>query len=138
MCLHDRTLSSDDVEMHLATTHLAHFLLTNLISVFLKASPSGGRVVNVWSSAHAISPLHFSDTDFLAEGDIAAEDQPEREACEHFDIPWALGYDAQSRTAVILHALALAQTFMGSGLTALSVNLGGMVFLLVSLRRRDC
>jgi NAD(P)-dependent dehydrogenase (short-subunit alcohol dehydrogenase family) len=136
MCLPEWTLNEEGVEMHLATNYLGHFLLTNLLRSMLEASPAGGRVVNVSSSAHIISPFRFSDPNFhcstsamgLQAIQVAIEDQPDREACQNFDIPWTIEYEplvayAQSKTAVSLHAVALAQ----DGLVAFSVDPGGIV-----------
>ncbi|XP_042507553.1 short-chain dehydrogenase TIC 32, chloroplastic-like isoform X2 [Macadamia integrifolia] len=50
------TLSKDNIELHFATNHLGHFLLTNLLLETMKStaceSKNEGRIVNVASEAH--------------------------------------------------------------------------------------
>jgi len=56
-----RRLSPDGWEMHLATCHLAHFLLTNLLLDLLRQS-APARIVFISSDAHKAGPgLDFDD-----------------------------------------------------------------------------
>jgi NAD(P)-dependent dehydrogenase (short-subunit alcohol dehydrogenase family) len=56
-----RRLSQDGFEMHLATCHLAHFLLTLLLLDLLKAS-APARIIMISSEAHKSGPgLDFAD-----------------------------------------------------------------------------
>ncbi|MBL8199532.1 MAG: SDR family NAD(P)-dependent oxidoreductase [Chromatiales bacterium] len=56
-----RRLSVDGWEMHLATCHLAHFLLTHLLLDLLKRS-APARIVSISSDAHKAGPgLDFDD-----------------------------------------------------------------------------
>ncbi|MEO8443968.1 MAG: SDR family NAD(P)-dependent oxidoreductase [Gammaproteobacteria bacterium] len=56
-----RRLSVDGWEMHLATCHLAHFLLTHLLLDLLKQS-APARIVSISSDAHKAGPgLDFDD-----------------------------------------------------------------------------
>lgn len=56
-----RRLSVDGYEMHLATCHLSHFLLTSLLMPLLKAAPAA-RIVIISSDAHKAGPgLDFDD-----------------------------------------------------------------------------
>ena len=56
-----RRLSVDGYEMHLATCHLAHFILSNLLLPLLRASDAG-RIVCISSDAHKAGPgLDFED-----------------------------------------------------------------------------
>jgi NAD(P)-dependent dehydrogenase (short-subunit alcohol dehydrogenase family) len=56
-----RRLSVDGWEMHLATCHLAHFLLTHLLLDLLTRS-APARIVNISSDAHKAGPgLDFDD-----------------------------------------------------------------------------
>lgn len=54
------TLSADGIEMHFATNHIGHFLLTNLLMPKILAS-AAPRIVNVSSVASFVSPVRFSD-----------------------------------------------------------------------------
>ncbi|MDC3332657.1 hypothetical protein OAV62_00280, partial [bacterium] len=56
-----RRLSVDGHEMHLATNHLAHFLLTGLLLDLLKSS-APSRIVCISSDAHKAGPgIDFND-----------------------------------------------------------------------------
>ena len=56
-----RRLSSDGFEMHLATCHLSHFMLSNLLLGPLQAS-GAGRIVCITSAAYKAGPgLDFDD-----------------------------------------------------------------------------
>jgi len=56
-----RRLSEDGWEMHLATCHLGHFLLTHLLLDLLERS-APSRVINISSEAHKAGPgLDFDD-----------------------------------------------------------------------------
>ncbi len=56
-----RRISQDGFEMHVATCHLAHFLLTHLLLDLLKKS-APARIILISSEAHKAGPgLDFSD-----------------------------------------------------------------------------
>jgi len=55
-----RQVNSDGHEMTLASNHLGHFLLTNLLKDVLSAS-APARVINVSSSAHRGARINFED-----------------------------------------------------------------------------
>ena len=94
------TLSTDGIESQLASNHIGHFLLTNLL---LSTLPTTPHIVNVSSDGHLISPFHFSSPNFHS--GTAYDD-------------WS-AY-GQSKTANILFSVALAQR----GLHAISVHPG--------------
>jgi retinol dehydrogenase-12 len=61
-----RRESEDGYEMHLATCHLAHFILSNALLPLLEAS-GAGRIVCISSDAHKAGPgLNFDDINNLA------------------------------------------------------------------------
>lgn len=69
MNIPERQLSPEGIEMHLATNHVGHFLLTNLILPKLiaaaKGAPKGSiRIINVSSLATYLSALRASDMNF--------------------------------------------------------------------------
>jgi len=104
------TLSADDFELQLATNHLSHFLLTNLL--LPKLLPSGPntytRIINVSSWGHAFSPFRTQDPNFTS-GDY---------------LPWtAYG---QAKTANILFSVGLNQRFKGRGLRAFALHPGSI------------
>lgn len=130
MCIPHRTVTGDGTEMHLAVNYVGPFLLTRLIGKQLAAADPG-RVVNVSSSSHTVSPFRFSDAQFdTPPATLPLREQPIPEACRHFGIPCTAGYAplvayGQSKTAGILHAKAIAGGAMGSRILAYSVNPGG-------------
>ena len=53
--------SPQGVELTLASNHLGHFLLTNLLVPKLKAAGHNSRVVNLSSSGHRVGRFRFDD-----------------------------------------------------------------------------
>ncbi|PKS08009.1 hypothetical protein jhhlp_006621 [Lomentospora prolificans] len=69
MCVPERTLSEDGIELHFATNHIGHWLLTCLLMPkLIKASqdsPKGAtRIVNVTSASSWVSTMRWSDINF--------------------------------------------------------------------------
>lgn len=95
-------------ESQFATNHLGHFQLTARLWPALMKS-GDARVVNVSSWGHRFSPMHFEDPNF------------EQRAYD----PW-LGY-GQSKTANILHAVALDTLGKDIGIRAFAVHPGTIV-----------
>ncbi|KAH7243645.1 uncharacterized protein BKA55DRAFT_575223 [Fusarium redolens] len=85
MAVQERTLSKDDIEMHLATNHIGHWLLSCLIiPKLIKASegkPKGSvRIVNVSSASPMVSNMRWSDMNFDKKNkDLPQEEQPNYE-----------------------------------------------------------
>lgn len=103
--LSGRQLSPDGYELTLATNHLGHFLLTNLLLDRLKAS-APSRVVNVSSTAHrGARSMGFDDL------------QSERSYS-------AMGAYNRSKLANILFTRELARRLEGSGVSAFAVHPG--------------
>jgi NAD(P)-dependent dehydrogenase (short-subunit alcohol dehydrogenase family) len=95
-------------ESQFATNHLGHFQLTaRLWPALLKAG--NARVVNVSSWGHRFSPMHVDDPNF--------EHRPYE--------PWS-AY-GQSKTANILHAVALDARGKDKGIRAFAVHPGTIV-----------
>ena len=57
-------LTADSVEMHLATNHIGHFLLTLLLLPLLYNAGEDTRIVNVSSGAHTGQEINFDDLTF--------------------------------------------------------------------------
>lgn len=99
-----RTESKDGFEMHLATNHLGHFLLTNLLLDTLKASmPS--RIINVSSEAHRYGRIYRNDLNM---------EKSYNQYYAYF----------QSKLANILFTRALANRLLATGVTANSLHPG--------------
>ncbi|KFY14027.1 hypothetical protein V491_06174 [Pseudogymnoascus sp. VKM F-3775] len=69
MSVPERTLTEDGIEMHLATNHIGHFLLTNLVMPKLIAAAQRGprgatRVINVSSLSPTFATMRWSDVNF--------------------------------------------------------------------------
>ena len=104
MALPTRQVTTQGWELQLATNFLGHFQLAVGLHGGLRAA--GGRVVTVSSGAHRRSGVDFDDPQF--------ERRP-------YD-PW-VAY-AQSKTADVLLAVAIARRWAGDGVTANSLAPG--------------
>lgn len=135
-----RVLTQAGLELHFATNHLGHFLFANLIMRKLLASAERGakaRVVNVASNAHLASPIRYHDVNLeRAATELPEEERPILQWLKIFGVVGAEAdgfegaYDpfvayAQSKTANVLFAVALAERMKEKGVVALSLNPGG-------------
>ncbi len=93
-------------EAQLATNHLGHFALTNLL--WPAVATSGGRVVALSSTGHKLSPFRFEDPQFTTGYD-----------------KW-LAY-GQAKTANSLFAVHLDALAQATGVRALAVHPGGIM-----------
>ena len=124
----EHQLSIDGFELHLATNYLGAFLFTT--SIMDKLASSGtGRIVNVGSNGYALSPFRFGDYNFEGKP-LPKNEEPPKELCEQFGVPWSLGYNpaiayGQSKTATMLFTVQLAKLYKKQGITALCVHPGG-------------
>lgn len=101
------TLTKDGVELHFASNHVGHFLLTNLLVPALKAgAPS--RIVCLTSAGHRMDGFDLDDLNF-----------------RNRDYIYYLAY-AQSKRANVLHAVALAQRLKPFGIAANAVHPGAI------------
>lgn len=82
MGIQERTITKDGIEMHLATNHIGHWLLSCLIMPKLieaaKHNPKGAtRIVNVSAASPMVSGMRWSDMNFVKKNkDLPAEEQP--------------------------------------------------------------
>jgi NAD(P)-dependent dehydrogenase (short-subunit alcohol dehydrogenase family) len=102
--------TEDGFETQFGINYLGHFLLTELLLDTLKAS-APSRIVGVSSVAHAGMRGIYGEIDF----DDLNFDRREYDP--------AVAY-AQSKLAVVLHALDLARRLEGTGVSAFSVHPG--------------
>ncbi|KFY12712.1 hypothetical protein V492_03705, partial [Pseudogymnoascus sp. VKM F-4246] len=138
MFVPERTLSEEGIEMHFATNHIGHFLLTCLLMPKLiaaaKANPRGAtRVVNVSSLSPTVSKMRWSDINF----DVPNKNLPEVEQ-PNYDVlrMWAtespeeksyVPVDAysQSKVANVLFGIGLtARVFEKHGILSLGLHPG--------------
>jgi NAD(P)-dependent dehydrogenase (short-subunit alcohol dehydrogenase family) len=96
-------------EGQFATNHLGHYVLTNLLWPALTREGGGGRVIELTSAAHRISPIRFDDLQF------------ERDPYDKWQ---AYG---QSKTANSLFALQLDALGQDQGVRAFAVHPGGIM-----------
>ena len=102
----ERALSQDGFEMQLAVTHLAHFVLSNLLLPALRRAPAYSRVVTVSSGAHGGPAFDFDDPNF-----------------ERRRYRAAVAYQ-QSKLANILFTRAFARRTAGTGVQPLALHPG--------------
>uniref|UniRef100_A0A0D2XYN1 Double substrate-specificity short chain dehydrogenase/reductase 2 n=1 Tax=Fusarium oxysporum (strain Fo5176) TaxID=660025 RepID=A0A0D2XYN1_FUSOF len=101
MAVQERTLSKDGIEMHLATNHIGHWLLSCLLMPkLIKASevkPKGSvRIVNVTSASPMVSNMRWNDMNFDKKNkDLPQEEQPNYQ----FFKLW--GYENSEETAYV-------------------------------------
>lgn len=83
MYVPERTLSRDGIEIHFATNHIGHFLLTSLlmpkIIAAAKSNPVKGatRIVNVSAAAVTLANIRWSDLNFEKKNkDLPEDEQP--------------------------------------------------------------
>lgn len=102
------TRTADAIEMQFASNHLGHFLLTNGLRPALEAA-APSRIVAVSSAGHRISPVLFDDPGF------------ERTAYDKW-----IAY-GQSKTANVLHAVALDARLQERGVRAFAIHPGAIM-----------
>ncbi|EEH05252.1 oxidoreductase [Histoplasma capsulatum G186AR] len=134
MALPERELSENGFEMHLATNHIGHFLLTNLLMDKIRRAaaqrPGYTRIVSVTSLGYQFSPFRSQDYNF--DGHPVAADEVGVE-------PWLQGYGyssepyksydsmiayGQSKTANLLFTTYLAKHLASEGITSLTLHPG--------------
>lgn len=80
MLIPGRTLSQDGIELHFATNHVGHFLLTNLlapkiIAAARSAERGATRIINVTSLACIVSGIRFSDHNWTSSSSTLPENE---------------------------------------------------------------
>jgi NAD(P)-dependent dehydrogenase (short-subunit alcohol dehydrogenase family) len=107
MAIPERTLTAYGAELHFATNHIGHFLLTTGLHDALRAS-GDARVVSLSSSAHLYCPVLFDDPTFAF-------------------VPYTpfLGY-GQSKTANVLFAVEASRRWQRDGIIVNAVMPGGI------------
>ncbi|KAF4336521.1 double substrate-specificity short chain dehydrogenase reductase 2 [Fusarium beomiforme] len=101
MAVQERTLSKDGIELHLATNHIGHWLLSCLIMPTLIKAASGKpkgsvRIVNVTSKSPTVSSMRWSDMNFNKKNkDLPQEEQP------NYELFKLWGYKNSEETAYV-------------------------------------
>lgn len=139
MCIPERTLSEDGIELHYATNYIGHFLFVNLIMDKILAAASrkpqgqdrgGHRIINISGAGYALTPLRFSDYNFDGHP-LPKEEQPDEALAAMFgmqlrdDTPYIplLAY-GHSNTASMLFSVQQAEKLREKGVSAFSVAPG--------------
>ncbi|KAB8227301.1 NAD(P)-binding protein [Aspergillus alliaceus] len=126
MGIQERTLSQDGIELHCATNHLGHWLLTCLIMPKLikaaESNPTGAtRVVNVSSASVQASGMRWSDMNFERRNkDLPAEEEPNYESLY---VPLD-GYNRSKGANVLFGIAANKRLFDKHGMLTLSLHPG--------------
>jgi len=100
-------LTKDGLELHFASNHVGHFLLTNLLVPALKAA-APSRIVILTSAGHRMDGLDLTDLNF-----------------RNREYIYYLAY-CQSKRANVLHAVALAKRLKPFGIVANAVHPGAI------------
>ena len=138
MCVQERTLSADGIELHLATNHIGHWLLTSLIMPKLITAAGGSpwgatRVVNVSAGSAIVASMRWSDINFNKKNkDLPQEEQPNRQLLEawgykNIDETVYIPLDAYNRSKVanVLSGIgANKRLFEKHGILTLAVEPG--------------
>jgi NAD(P)-dependent dehydrogenase (short-subunit alcohol dehydrogenase family) len=101
------TLTKDGLELHFASNHIGHFLLTGLLVPALKAA-APSRIVCLTSAGHRMDGFDLDDLNF-----------------RNREYIYYLAY-AQSKRANVLHAVALAKRLAPFGVAANAVHPGAV------------
>ncbi|KAI4121784.1 MAG: hypothetical protein LQ338_006173 [Usnochroma carphineum] len=142
MNLPQRTLTPEKgegeerIEMQFQTNHIGPFLLTNLLLpkvISTAAAGAGVRIIKLSSSAHALSPIRFSDLSFAHPNDSLPKS--ERFPTAVLEQLGLLIYDGnyvpaaaygQSKTAGILFTVALNARLARYGVQSFAVHPGSI------------
>ena len=136
MNLPERTLTSEGVEMHLATNHVGHFLFTNLImskviAAAKKSPPGFVRIINVSSSGAHVCALRASDMTFtMPWAELPEKERPNAQMLKFADLDPEPAYIpivayAHSKTCNILFSVGLNnRLYEKHGILSLALNPG--------------
>ncbi|KAI1818508.1 NAD(P)-binding protein [Poronia punctata] len=137
MGMPERILSEDGIEMHFATNHLGHFLLTCLLMPSLiSASSPPARIINVSSMSPTAAGIRWSDINFSTKNrDLPPDEQPTYdwiEAWGYTDVREMsyIGLEAynQSKVANVLFSVALTNRLYDEyGILSLALHPGAIV-----------
>lgn len=124
--------SKDKIELQFATNHIGPFLFTNLLmdkicAAARTAAPGATRIVNVSSAGHTLSPMRFSDYNFVG-NTLHPEERPPPGLPGIVFKPGPV-YGAflsygQSKTANILTSVYLTDHLKRQGILSYSVHPG--------------
>ncbi|TKA34009.1 hypothetical protein B0A54_14886 [Friedmanniomyces endolithicus] len=128
----------EGIELQFGTNHIGHHLLTSLLTPLLIAAATASgergttRIVNVSSIGYRLSPIRFHDHNFEGKP-IPSEEEPPKGIPAHMKPDVAAGRPyygftayGQSKTANILHAVALKEKFLSKGIQAFAVHPGSI------------
>lgn len=125
----ERRETTDGLELLFGTNHVGHFLFTSLLTPLLLAAKSA-RIVNVTSLGYRLSPVRFHDYNF--EGHPVPPEEEPPSSVPSYMRPAPTGGRSyhgfcaygQSKTANILHAVALNDRLGGKSVRAYAVHPG--------------
>lgn len=125
------SLTKDNFEVQFGTNFLGPFLFTGLLLPKLQAAGLGARIVNLSSSAHRFEGIRFDDIDFevwnLDNSSLRElgwfKNYPCQQSGHAYDTWKAYG---QSKTALILMAIYIADKVPNNEISTFSVHPGSM------------
>ncbi|KAI2637239.1 NAD(P)-binding protein [Hypomontagnella submonticulosa] len=102
-------LTEDKLELQLQANHLGHFVLTNKIMPKILAAGPSARIVLLTSSGHRYAGVRFEDPNFTEPGSYSE-----------------FASYGQSKSAIILYAVALNKRLASRGIRTFAVHPGGI------------
>ena len=132
----ERRETAEGLEQAFGTNHIGHFLFTSLLTPLLLAAAARSihhgatRIVNVTSLGYRLSPIRFHDYNFEGKP-VPKEEEPPAGLPPHMKPNASEGRPyqgfcayGQSKTANILHCVALDKRLNGRGIRAFAVHPG--------------
>jgi NAD(P)-dependent dehydrogenase (short-subunit alcohol dehydrogenase family) len=140
MLLPERTINEDGIEMHFATNHVGHFLLTCLVMPKLikaaERNPKGTtRIINVSSASPSFASMRWSDMNFEKKSkDLPEAERPNYDAHRRWGasdpentayLPLE-GYNVSKVANVLFGIAANARLYKKYGILSLALHPGVM------------
>ncbi|KAK1760254.1 hypothetical protein QBC47DRAFT_290421 [Echria macrotheca] len=131
-----RQSTPEGIEAQFGTNHIGPFLLTNLLLPLLRNAavtnpPGATRIVTLSSAGHRLSPIRFSDYNFVNDKPVPPEEDHFRPLAGAFAKCTEDGYNgivtyAQSKTANVLMTVELQKRLGRVGIGAYSLHPGSI------------
>lgn len=124
MAIKSYQTTSEGIELQFGVNHIGHFLLTSLLMPKILAAGKGARIINVSSMGYMNSGVRFDDWNFKVLATCSSQKPTTKFQSQNGTEynPW-LAY-AQSKSANIISASALAKKLKETGILVFALNPG--------------